>query len=112
MFRMPVTACKHRQMAVRKLFNVAIQHRYHLITLGYRQTTAGQEIILNVDKQQGIAGSQGDFFSWFLFSFHSLVCLKKGMWLHFLAIIATIKTPYLDKPFISQHIASGHIRRC
>lgn len=45
----PVTGCKHRQLTLDKLINIAIQGGYNLISIRYSQTAAGQKIILDVD---------------------------------------------------------------
>jgi hypothetical protein len=53
--RMPVARGKDRQAAIAKSLDVSVQHRHHFITVLNGERATGAEIILHIDKDQGIS---------------------------------------------------------
>ena len=59
--RMPVACSKDRQFLGMKGGDIAVEHRDHLITLRHGKAATGQKIILHIDHDQCITGSQMNF---------------------------------------------------
>jgi hypothetical protein len=52
---MPIARGKYRQPLPGEALDITVQNRYHLFSARYRQAAAGQEIILQIHYNQGVA---------------------------------------------------------
>lgn len=55
--RMPVANREHRQPALREQCEHPIERRDHGVAIAHGETAPGQEIVLNIDDEQSVTGS-------------------------------------------------------
>lgn len=54
---MPVANREHRQPALREQCEHPIERRDHGVAIAHGETAPGQEIVLNIDDEQSVTGS-------------------------------------------------------